>query len=285
MCRWLGLMIGNSRLHWAYCLQGNSEMHIQQTWDSPHLDVEVILDLQQTNNSSSAYLSLANDLPLALRHLLTAQQTIPLLMASVVPDQAQLWLRYPEIRAIALADIPLKNLYPTLGIDRALALLGAWQSHWQSHQTSSLVIDGGTALTVTGVDADGQLIGGAILPGLGLQLRSLHQHTASLPDIALNTFPSPPRWQTNTADAIASGVWYSLLAGIQDFIRDWLCQYPCSTIVFTGGDGEKLWSATKGAIALSHPNSTIIYDPHLIFKGMASINGNQMHFPEGVAKQ
>lgn len=52
-----------------------------------------------------------------------------------------------------------------------------------------LVIDAGTALTFTAADADQRLVGGAILPGLGLQRSSLAQKTATLPRVEL--LPSP----------------------------------------------------------------------------------------------
>lgn len=278
MDRWLGLMIGNSRLHWAYCSQDDSERLIQQTWDCQHLVKAPIPTGQRRVTLLSVPLTdPLHSLPPKLRGLLTEQPPIPLLVASVVPDQTQYWQTYANIKLITLKDMPLANLYPTLGIDRALAVLGVWHNH----QTSALVIDGGTALTLTGVDTDGRLIGGAILPGLGVQLRSLHQQTAALPDTSTDTALAGlsllPRWQTNTTDAIRSGVWYSLLAGVQDFIRDWLSQYPDSDIVFTGGDGGRLWDALKGVIHAKHrqtsasPPSRILYDPHVIFKGMAAL--------------
>ena len=83
-----------------------------------------------------------------------------------------------------------------------------------------LVIDGGTALTITGIDANRRLIGGAILPGLRLQLRSLSVGTAALPEIILPQ-QLPPRWSNNTPDSIASGILYTVSAGISDFIQDW----------------------------------------------------------------
>ena len=260
MDRWLGLMIGNSRLHWAYYRSVDSEQRILQTWDSPHLRAV------ETSGSGHSVKPWTQELPPELSHVLAESPPLPLRIASVVPDQTQYWSRYPNIRWITLKDIPLENLYATLGIDRALAALGAWHHH----RTSVLVIDGGTALTLTGVGTNGALIGGAIMPGLRLQLRSLHHHTAALPDTALAQFPLS-RWQTNTTDAIRSGVWHSLVAGVESFIEDWLATYPHSTIVFTGGDGQRLWKGRMDAIA-SQESATSIYDPHVIFKGMAAID-------------
>ena len=87
------------------------------------------------------------------------------ILASVVPSQTALWQIYPNVHIINLDQIPLQGVYPTLGIDRALALWGAGKT-WGFPM---LVIDAGTAMTFTGADANQCLVGGAILPGLGLQ--------------------------------------------------------------------------------------------------------------------
>jgi len=227
---WLGLMIGNSHLHWAYFKQDV----LIKTWHTNHNSI---------NNIDS---------------------NIPLCLASVVPEKTELFLDYPDLHLIQLTDIPLKNLYLTLGIDRALAVLGSGENYG----FPSLVIDGGTALTLTGVNQNKELIGGAILPGLGLQFQSLAIKTAALPRLNLpKTLPT--RWAMNTQDAIASGIIYTLLTGIMGFIEDWLKQFPDSKIIFTGGDGEKL----LGYLNELYPELTksFKFDPNLIFWGMRSL--------------
>jgi type III pantothenate kinase len=150
-------------------------------------------------------------------------------------------------------------MYPGLGIDRALAVWGAGNKcHFPC-----LVVDGGTALTFTGVSYDRTLVGGAILPGLGLQLQSLARHTAALPQVALG-LSLPDRWAISTPEAIVSGTIYTILAGVRDFLEDWLDRFPNSSIVFTGGDG-KLLSELLGE------KFPIIFDRHLIFWGMQMI--------------
>jgi len=77
--------------------------------------------------------------------------------------------------------------------------------------------DAGTALTLTGADADRCLVG-AILPRL--QLQSLAQRTGGLPLVEIGDLASlPPRWALN--EAIQSGVIYTIIAGIRDFIQVW----------------------------------------------------------------
>jgi type III pantothenate kinase len=132
------------------------------------------------------------------------------------------------------------------------------------------VIDAGTALTFTGLDAENRFAGGAILPGLRTQLRSLHQSTAELPAIELPE-QLPPKWAFNTPDSICSGVLYSVLAAVQDFGEEWL--QLCGgkgAIVFTGGDGK--WLLTQSQTRFSSFTVNVTFDPNLIFWGIQAVN-------------
>jgi type III pantothenate kinase len=66
---------------------------------------------------------------------------------------------------------------------------------------AALVVMVGTAVTVDALDAEGRFLGGLILPGFGLMLRSLEMGTAGLrvPTGEVVDFP------TNTSDALMSG--------------------------------------------------------------------------------
>jgi len=230
---WFALMLGNSHSHYAY-FRG---AQLKQTWHT---------------------------LPLSLRE---AQEKFPLLtqvplyIASVVPTQTLLWQGSPHSYFIELKDIPLKNLYPTLGIDRALALLGLVGNY----PTPGLVIDAGTALTLTGVNSQAELVGGAILPGLKLQFDSLSNRTGALPSVGL---PSslPPRWATNTDQAIQSGIIYSVMAGLKIALEDWCSQFPESSLLITGGDAEYLFNYLK-IWALSF-SKRLVYEENLVFLGI-----------------
>lgn len=269
---WLALMIGNSRLHWA----GWSDQRLELTWDMPHLPPEITACLTQQLDFAHGLEGLDRSTCLALEGhdgdwLSQAAQIpahLPLRIASVVPAQTQLWQVYAQAEVIRLEQIPLGHLYPTLGIDRALALLGAATRYG----LPSLVIDAGTALTLTGVNAAGQLVGGAILPGLQLQLRSLAEHTASLPQLSHATHSPlylPPRWSTTTSESIWSGVVHTLLSGIRDFILAWQQEVSGGAILLTGGDGALLRDLlSQQAADLSEQ---IQWDPHLIFRGMQAV--------------
>lgn len=226
---WLALTIGNSRLHWAWF----SDEILKCCWDTPYQREETAKALMQVWNTGYIWSdeSGVSDVPLER----ASDKPLPLWIASVVPEQLEIWRTYSAVRAIALEDVPLQGLYPSLGIDRALAVLGAGtELGWPV-----LAIDAGTALTFTGADDRQRLVGGAILPGFGLQLKSLCEKTAALPAIEL---PSqlPVRWALETPGAIQSGIAYTIVAGVRDFIQDWWQRFPESPVAIAGGGGEVL---------------------------------------------
>jgi type III pantothenate kinase len=225
---WLGLVIGNSRLHWGLFV---GEV-LKVAWNTPHFDVIAIAQWPQSFTTRT-------DFPDLLAYLgrVDWPRPIPLRIASVIPHQTKLWQQhYPSVQLITLEHVRIERLYPTLGIDRAIALWGLMQTS----PGASLVIDAGTAMTFTGANAYGQFVGGAILPGLQLQLNSLSLGTAALPRL---TSPQqlPQRWATSTSDSIYSGVFYGLLATVTTFVKDWQMQFPKGAIALTGGDAHLLY--------------------------------------------
>ncbi|KZR83478.1 type III pantothenate kinase [Synechococcus sp. MIT S9504] len=138
------LLIGNSRWHWAERIRSGA-------WSYSHSQPQLSL--------------LACDPPLCA-------------WAAVgpVPDHSML---IPD-RCLGLDAIPLRNVPPWLGIDRALAGWGAWI---QSDQVGSLmVVDAGTVLSLTRVSGEGGFNGGWLAAGLRLQLQAMAAGTQALTD-------------------------------------------------------------------------------------------------------
>ena len=97
-----------------------------------------------------------------------------------------------------------------------------------------IIIDMGTATTITVVDKDKNYRGGMILPGLRVSLDSLTSRTSQLPRISLD----PPKRLigTNTNDCMKSGILYgsaSMLDGMIDRIEEEIGMK--TTVVATGG--------------------------------------------------
>lgn len=232
---WLALMVGNSRWHWAEFAGGA----LKQQWDVP---------------DSVGF----TGMPAGFDGTVVA--------ASVVPNAVDLLGRSVRlarpVRSLTLSDVPLKSMYPTLGIDRALGVYGAGVTYG----FPTIAIDAGTALTITVANSDRELAGGAILPGFGLQLRMLAEQTAGLPPVTVPNGALPERFARSTRDAIRSGVGYTLAAGIREFVSSWRSVYPDTSVVLTGGDSVALWRHLN----LIAPDlaSCMECDPNTVFWGM-----------------
>lgn len=124
-----------------------------------------------------------------------------------------------------------------------------------------ILVDMGTATTITVIDAHKNYIGGMILPGLKVSLDSLTSRTSKLPRIGLD----PPKQLIgkNTIDCMKSGILYghaAIIDGMVERIEEELGSR--TTIVATGG--------LAGTIApLCH--HTIIHDDLLLLKGLLLI--------------
>lgn len=121
-----------------------------------------------------------------------------------------------------------------------------------------IIIDMGTATTMSVVDNAGNYIGGVILPGLRVSLDSLSNKAAQLPFISLNV-PEKVIGK-NTIDCMRSGIMYgtaAMLDGIIDRMEQELGAKP--SLVSTGGLAKFLVPLCRHSIA---------YEDDLLLKGL-----------------
>ncbi len=125
-----------------------------------------------------------------------------------------------------------------------------------------IIIDMGTATTVTVVDQGGRYIGGAILPGVALSMDALTQGTSLLPKIEI----TPPNKviATNTVECMKAGIIYGA-AGAIDGVLDRFTESLQAT-----GDDEWSIVATGGLAGTicTHCRHNIILDQNLLLKGL-----------------
>ena len=153
----------------------------------------------------------------------------------------------------------LKNAYQdpaTFGIDRWAAMIGARAGY----KGALCVIDSGTAATVDLIAADGQHMGGAILPGIYTMRRSLGKYTSAL--FAADGEISP--FSDNTAAGIAGGTGYATVGAMDRFVMEATKQVGPVTTIVTGGES---------AILESMMVSDVIRDPMLVLKGVSVLGG------------
>ncbi|UUC45849.1 type III pantothenate kinase [Flavobacterium cerinum] len=163
------------------------------------------------------------------------------------------WLERQVNLHVITADspMPFQNGYETpktLGIDRMVLASGAV---FQFPKQNRLVIDSGTCITYDFIDADDNYLGGAISPGFRLRYEALHNYTAKLP---LLTLESPSGVIGNsTKQAIHSGVVNGILYEVEGFIERYREQYQVLTVILTGGDTDFLAKRVKNTI-FANPN-------------------------------
>ena len=127
-----------------------------------------------------------------------------------VPDHSAL----SADRRLGLDAIPLRDVPPWLGIDRALAGWGAWVQSAQNG--SQMVVDAGTVLSLTRVGRDGGFKGGWLAAGLSLQLRAMAEGTQALPEAdADECKPNDAQpFPSHSCEAMRRGVLESLVGMI-----------------------------------------------------------------------
>ena len=144
-----------------------------------------------------------------------------------------------------------------LGSDQAVDAVAAINQY----PSPLIVIDMGTATTVSVIKKGNCYVGGLIMAGIGISADALTSRTAQLPKI---TFEAPPHViGTNTIDCLKSGMLYSnacALDGIIEHIEEEIGE-KC-TAVATGGLAELVIPLCK---------RDIILDNDLLIKGLGII--------------
>lgn len=145
------------------------------------------------------------------------------------------------------------------GADRWLAVLGARQLS----AADVIVANAGTALTIEALTADGDYLGGLIVPGYRLMLASLAQNTANLDRAAGQGCAFPQ----GTEDALASGAIDALCGAIE--------RLQARLAAHTGRTPQLLLSGGDAALLLPHlPPATRMVD-NLVIYGLANVaNGS-----------
>jgi type III pantothenate kinase len=96
-----------------------------------------------------------------------------------------------------------------LGVDRWLAVIGAWHRA----KGACCIVSCGTATTIDAVDANGLHLGGVIVPGLDLMEESLLKRTSDIAKAAgVGARPQTTLFAANTLAAVRSGAVFATAA-------------------------------------------------------------------------
>jgi type III pantothenate kinase len=185
-----------------------------------------------------------------------------IVVASVVPKVTQM-LRHSFPKAIfvhgSLRGLPLAFDYPKpmeIGADRIVAAIGA------KGRGAAIVVSCGTATAFSVIDKRGRFCGGAIAPGLDIQMQSLLGATAQLP--ATKVGSTSRALAHSTGDAVRAGVFLSWQGGVREIVGQLRQELGSpARLIVTGGSAPLL----KGMRGLGR----IEFRPLLVFEGLRII--------------
>lgn len=178
------------------------------------------------------------------------------------------WLRAAgahELVLLSSGDLPLvvSLARPDMvGIDRLLDAVAI--NRLRPAGRPAVIVDLGTAITVDLVSGDGAFLGGAIMPGIGMSARALHEFTDLLPLLDMVALSDPPAaLGTGTESAMRSGIFWGAVGGIRRLIEELSATCGGSPQVYlTGG-------AAPSVAPLIAPGTA--YYPHLTLAGIALV--------------
>lgn len=106
------------------------------------------------------------------------------------------------------------------------------------------VVDFGTGTTFDAISAEGDYLGGAIAPGIGIAADALFQRAAKLPKVDLNTPPSVIG--RNTPHAMQSGLVFGYVGLVEGMVARFRKELgPKMKVIATGGLTEIIARETK----------------------------------------
>ena len=138
------------------------------------------------------------------------------------------------------------------GADRIANICGANKLYPKPY----IVVDTGTATTFDIADKNGHFIGGLIMPGLRMQIRSLNGNTSLLPEIQIEE--SKKAIGNDTESSILSGVIRGHASAIDGLIEQ--CEEELGTkacIILTGGYSKLVSNYMKRKFDYINPNLTL----------------------------
>ena len=126
------------------------------------------------------------------------------------------------------------------------------------YQKPVIVIDMGTATTMTAVDRDKNIIGVAIMPGVRTALNALTKNTAQLTQISIE---APAKAiGTNTVESMQSGIVYGNAAMLDGMISRFEKELGEEAfVVITGGVSDVIYR---------HVSKKVHHNPHLQLRGL-----------------
>lgn len=143
---------------------------------------------------------------------------ISCVVPSLTPIFKKLVEKYFKISPVFVdplnVGMPIRCINPKeIGQDRIANAIAAYRLYGGP----SIVVDFGTATTFDVVSKEGEYLGGAIAPGIGISIEALSEHTARLPKVELVKPQSIIG--KNTVEALQVGIYYGFVGQVDEIVR------------------------------------------------------------------
>jgi len=235
----LAIDAGNSRVKWGW--------HDGRAWSS--LATVSLIEFAAANHDINPFAAThENPARIVISNVAGEGAHQLLINWTSIFDAEPLWLKGEAERCGVTSryDRPEQ-----LGPDRWAALVAARALH----KGPCLVVNAGTATTADLLSAQGEFLGGLILPGVDLMRFVLHEHTGRLP-LQEGRFAQQPR---NTVDAIESGCRHAQAGAVERMFRN------------AGRDAQCLVSGGAGPALMEQLGIPCRYVENLVLEGLARI--------------
>ncbi len=151
--------------------------------------------------------------------------------ASAAADSVRRAWRGPLTEIGRDLQLPDRGQYPGMGVDRIVAGLAAGPA--------TIVVDAGTATTLTAWTVDGRFAGGLILPGAHALIAGLCARAPALP-VVEPLGRDAPAAQRDTRGAIAAGAGIGHAAMVEACLARLRLETRIDRVIVTGGGAEAL---------------------------------------------
>jgi len=218
---------------------------VTKTSDQYCVDLKILMEVYGVDSKDIEGTIIASVVPQVLNSMRTAIQKLTGMVPLVVGPGLKTGL-----------NILLENPGQT-GADLVVADVAALREH----KPPLIVIDMGTATTMSVLDKTGAHIGGCIIPGVKISMDALTDRTALLPGLQLD---QPKRAiGRNTIDAMRSGIMLGTACMLDGMVERMEAELGCkTTVIVTGGIAKFIVPMCK---------TPMIYDKDLIIKGLAAL--------------
>lgn len=222
--------VGNTRIKWARLDHGGLQAQSAQT--HADLTVQSVIETILQSGARSDRVLVSN---------VGGTRMGDVLRAAV----ASAWQIEAEFVTATAAAGGVRNAYPQpakLGADRWLAMIGAHALE----RGPLCVVSVGTAMTVDGLDAGGQHLGGVIVPGPDLMVASLLKNTSDIAERAEQGSAIDALFANNTLGAVHQGAEHALAALVERAVStlgQTLGQTP--KLLLTGGASARVERALR----------------------------------------